>query len=98
MEPKTVRAKFTCVEIKKAMGGTYDSRGKYVPGVLHGYRFNPVVGDSEENKKFFSSTPTGLIELHSVRDDLFELGKEYYVDFTLFVFEPAPAIEAKEEE
>jgi hypothetical protein len=84
-----VRAKFTCVEIKKAMGGTYDERGKYVPGVLHGYRFNPVVGDSEENKKFFASTPSGSIELHSVRDDLFELGKDYYLDFTPYV-PPAP--------
>lgn len=84
-----VRAKFVCVEVKKTTGGTYDERGKYVPGVLHGYRFNPVSGNSEENKKFFSSTPSGVVELHSVRDDLFELGKEYYLDFTPYV-PPAP--------
>jgi hypothetical protein len=77
-----VRAKFTCVEIKKYMGGTYDDSGKYVKGTLYNYRFNPVVGDSEENKKFFSATPSGLIELHSIRGDFFELGEEYYLDFT----------------
>lgn len=92
-----VRAKFTCVEVKKYMGGTYDERGKYVPGVLNNYRFNPVVGDSEENKRFFNSTPSGLIELHSVRDDLFELGKQYYLDFTPYI-PPAPVVmEAREE-
>ncbi len=91
-----VRAKFKCVEIKKSMGGTYDSTGKYVTGVLHGYRFNPVGSDSEENKKFFASTPSGLIELHSVRDDLFELGKEYYLDFTPFVPIPVAEVEAEE--
>jgi hypothetical protein len=95
-----VRAKFVCVEVKKTIGGTYDERGKYVPGTLHGYRFNPVSGNSEENKKFFSSTPSGVVELHSVRDDLFELGKEYYLDFTPYV-PPAPvempmAVEAEE--
>lgn len=85
-----VRAKFKCVEIKKSIGGVYDERGKYVTGVLHGYRFNAVTSDSDENKKFFSSTPSGLIELQAVRDDLFELGKEYYLDFTPFVPPPPP--------
>lgn len=92
-----IRAKFKCVEIKKAMGGTYDDRGKYVPGVLHSYRFNPVVGDSEENKRFFASTPSGLIELQAVRDDLFELGQEYYLDFTPFIPAPVKDVEAIEE-
>ena len=84
-----IRAKFECVEIRKAMGGAYDDGGKYVMRVLHSYRFTAVVGDSEENKRFFASTPSGLIELQAVRDDLFELGKEYYLDFTPFV-PPAP--------
>jgi hypothetical protein len=92
-----VRAKFTCVEVRKVMGGTYDNRGKYVPGVLHSYRFNPVTGDSEENKRFFSSTPSGLVELQAVRDDLFELGKEYYLDFTPFVPMPAQDSEVVKE-
>ena len=84
-----VRAKFVCVGINKTMGGTYDNMGKYVSGVLHGYRFIPTVGNSDENKKFFNSTPTGVLELNAVRDDLFELGKEYYLDFTPYV-PPAP--------
>jgi len=88
-----IRAKFRCIEIKKSMGGTYDERGRYVPGVLHGYRFSAITGDSDENKRFFASTPSGSIELNSVRDDLFELGKDYYLDFTPYV--PPPPVEMK---
>lgn len=91
-----VRAKFICVEVKKTMGGTYNERGAYVPGILHGYRFNVVNSNSEDNKKFFASTPSGTIELHSVREDLFELNKEYYLDFTPYVH-PEPVIEVLEE-
>ncbi|KLK91468.1 hypothetical protein AA309_20130 [Microvirga vignae] len=45
-------------------------------------RLNPVTGDTEENKAFFQATPGGSIELQVVKPGLFELGKEYYVDFT----------------
>lgn len=48
----------------------------------------PVTGGSEENKAFFDATPSGNIKLGTVNQDAaaaFELGAEYYVDFT-----PAP--------
>jgi len=47
--------------------------------------FNPVVGNSEENKKFFAATPSGEFKLSVVNPDAwkqFELNKEYYLDFT----------------
>jgi hypothetical protein len=45
----------------------------------------PVCDGSEENKKFFQSTPSGEITLCILNPkafDGFELGKLYYVDFT----------------
>jgi hypothetical protein len=41
-------------------------------------KLNPVYGDTPENKAFFNSTPSGLIEL----------GRVYYVDFTMEESEP----------
>lgn len=50
---------------------------------------NPVTSGSEENKQYFSYTPSGKIEMNikSAAIEQFEVGKEYYVDFT-------PAIES----
>lgn len=45
----------------------------------------PVTGNSEENNKFFSATPAGGITMHVVNEEAykeFEVGSEYYVDFT----------------
>ena len=86
MGSKTVRAKFTCTSVTKTVGGRYNNEGKYESGVVYSYRFQAVAGgagSSEENKSFFASTPSGTIELSAVRDDLFEIQKEYYLDFTL---------------
>jgi hypothetical protein len=44
-----------------------------------------VTATNDENKEFFKSTPTGSINLNIVNLDaanMFEQGKEYYVDFT----------------
>lgn len=45
----------------------------------------PVVGDSEENEKFYKYTPAGNIMLCTVNKDAaaqFTPGAEFYVDFT----------------
>ena len=48
--------------------------------------FTPVYGaGSEENKAFWDATPTGSLQLGVVNQDAwscFELGKDYYLDFT----------------
>jgi hypothetical protein len=65
-----VRAKFVC--------GFKDEKNKTV-------YLNPVYSGSEENKKFFSSTPGGQISLNILNDSAlaqFEQGKEFYIDFT----------------
>jgi len=64
----SVRAKFECTSAE------------------HGeIKLQPVYGESEENKKFFEATPGGSINLSIVNEaasSQFEVGKEYYVDFT----------------
>lgn len=50
-----------------------------------GVKLTAVYGDSPENKAFFAATPSGSVELAVVKEEVaaqFELGKEYYVDFT----------------
>lgn len=71
-----VRAKFVVTEI---------ARNKYGQEETQVIRMSPVMSGSEENKEFFKWTPSGRIELSTVNPEAgkaFELGKEYYVDFT----------------
>lgn len=45
----------------------------------------PVIDGSEENRLFWANTPAGQINLsitNPTAAELFEEGKEYYVDFT----------------
>ena len=68
-----VRAKFVVDKISKTR---------------HGYgeiTMSPVTGESEENKQFWQYTPSGSISLNVTNNsalEKFEIGKEYYVDFT----------------
>ena len=70
-----VRCKFECTSVKKYKGWG---------GVefMYQYDMQPVTGTNEENKKFFASTPSGKLEVGAVRDDLFQPGKQYYLDIT----------------
>jgi hypothetical protein len=77
-----VRAKFTVTGIRL----TKDWRqGAKEDAVLHTIEMSPVVSDGNENSRFFASTPSGKIELSCIDPaaSVFELGKEYYVDFSL---------------
>jgi hypothetical protein len=72
-----VRAKFVVTEI---------ARNKYGQEEQQSIRMQAVTSGSEENKKFFRWTPSGKIELNTVNPEAgnqFELGKEYYIDFTI---------------
>lgn len=71
-----VRAKFRC---------SAKTERENCGGTTFSLDFYPVIGDSEENKKFFKATPGGKLELHVVNHEaakIFEAGKEYYVDLT----------------
>jgi hypothetical protein len=46
---------------------------------------HPVYADSDENKRFFRATPGGEISMFATNPDVvgeFEVGDEFYVDFT----------------
>ncbi len=78
-----VRAKFTCTSVTKYMGSAFNPETKvYEQRPVYNYKFSAVTSGSEENKAFFASTPSGSIELSAIRDDLFEPGKEYYLDIS----------------
>jgi hypothetical protein len=71
----STRAKFICTEVAKRQGwGNFP--------VLYAAKMQPVSGGSDENKEFFAASPSGSIELSTVKADHFEVGREYYVDFT----------------
>jgi len=66
-----IRCKMKCETITKRADGTYSV-------LMH-----PVTSGSAENEYFFKWTPSGILELHVLKDDNFEPGKEYYVDIKL---------------
>ena len=69
-----VRAKFKCMDKSKPDGEGCST-----------IRLEPVYCGSEENKQFFRWTPGGQISLSIINPsaaEQFEVGKEYYVDFT----------------
>lgn len=80
----TVRAKFQCAAKQQAETTIWDDEHKNVTGtgIAYRYDFYAVTSGSDENNKFFASTPGGNLSLYAVRDDLFVPGKEYYLDFT----------------
>jgi len=75
----TVHAKFYVVSLnKQKMWNGVDGIGTVI-------KLSPVMSDSDENKEFYKYKPSGSIELGTVNEaaaENFEIGKEYYVDFT----------------
>jgi hypothetical protein len=77
------RCKFQCSGVTKRKTSTFNSETqKYEPGFGYDAEFFAVTGDSEENKKFFASTPSGSLKVSTYRDDVFEAGKSYYLDIS----------------
>lgn len=76
----TTRAKFTVSSITNTL---HWDRTK---GNLATVKLVPVAGTSPENQQFFDATPCGEINIGVLNPEAakqFELGKSYYVDFTL---------------
>jgi hypothetical protein len=71
----TVRTKFYCASKIELV------YPKAAP--LCSYVFYLVDSGNEENKVLVEASSPGKLELASTNDHLFEIGKEYYLDFTL---------------
>ena len=70
----TVRAKFYCASKIELVHPKAEPVCSYV--------FYLVDSGNEENKVRFEASSAGKLELASTNDHLFEIGKEYYLDFT----------------
>ena len=76
-----VRAKFKCVSLTRESMGVSSEIGTKI-------KLLPVYGTNDpadENSKFFRYTPSGVVELGTINDEAakeFEIGKEYYLEFT----------------
>lgn len=86
-----VRAKFRLDQIHLHNHSRYLGGDKYEQIEARTLIFNAVTSGSEENKRFFASTPTGQLKMDLLPPEVwrqFELGKEYYLDFSA-AFAPA---------
>lgn len=88
-----VRAKFKVTRIERSEGSRQDGvdqqgRPRYVGTEMQTIVLAPVYGNGDpnhENTKFWQASPSGEIKLGTVNMEAaeqFELGKEYYIDFT----------------
>ncbi len=82
--PKTIRCKFLCNGINETLQYVRDPETN-TSGLKPVFTasLNVVTGQSEENKKFFLSTPCGELKVGLHADKEFIVGKEYFVDITL---------------
>ena len=68
-----------------------NDRVVYGPCEMHTIKMSPVYSNGDpnhENTKFWQASPSGSVQLGTVNADAarqFDIGKEYYIDFT-----PAP--------
>lgn len=76
-----VRCKMICQETGTVVGGRFVD-GKHEQGKLHRASFLAVYDGSDENKKFFASTPNGKLTLDVVAEQHFEAGKSYFIDIS----------------
>ncbi len=90
-----VRAKFTLTGHRSMLttrlvdkSKSYNEPGNQQQVELRTLEFSPVYANNDpkhENSKFWDASPSGKIELGTVNPEAwsqFELGEEYYIDFT----------------
>lgn len=73
------RCKFRCTSVEKLEAWPKEK------GCVYKAKFTAVYDGSPENKAFFDATPTGNLEIGTYKQDVFEVGKEYFVDLTIAV-------------
>ena len=76
-QPMTVRVKVVC------SNKTLHSGSTPADAPISQLHFHPVYSGSEENKRFFASTPGGMFSFYTINQEAaaqFQIGKEYYFD------------------
>ena len=73
---RIVRCKFRCDTITKQVGELQSGE------MLYKAIFAIVTGGSKENEEFFKWTPSGQLQIGLYKEDIFQPGKEYYIDIT----------------
>lgn len=74
-----VRCKFRCYAVEKKLGwGEHQFH--------YAAKFQAVTGGSPENESFFASTPAGSLEVSTLKVDMFEPGKDYYLELEVAAF------------
>jgi len=80
-----VRAKFYVSGIEKTLWNYAPNQKEMTTIVLRPVSAADAKAEASENKKFWEATPSGEIKLGTVNLEAakhFELGAEYYIDFT----------------
>lgn len=75
----SVRAKFVVQSV------TRTQHWDKAKGEVQPIKLTPVTSGSDESKAFYAATPGGSVDLQTLNPQAasyFELGKEYYLDFT----------------
>lgn len=84
----SVKAKFKVNSIESTIGTIRNSEtGVFESGELKTIKMSPTYDSNpeSENGKFWSASPGGQLSLNCVNpqaSEYFELGQEYYLDFT----------------
>lgn len=71
------RCRVKCTKVSKVLQSAHAGAEP-----LYSAELQPVINGSAENEKFYKWTPGGRFDLQTLSGDHFEVGKEYYVDFT----------------
>ena len=77
-----VRAKVQCISVTESIYDSY-KEGAVTRTPSWSYVFKFAGGhESEENKKFWEYSPDGQLQLRALRENLYEVGQWYYLDWT----------------
>ena len=71
------RCKFHCNSVRKSV-----TREGMEEKFVYEADFFAVYDGSDENKEFFKWTPSGSLKIGVYKEDIFQPGKDYYVDLT----------------
>lgn len=76
----TVRCKFTCQSVTRRRHYSQTKRAE--KQFLYEAEFSAVYDGSPENEAFYDATPSGSLKIGTYKEDIFEVGKDYFIDIS----------------